>query len=225
MTRWGRQGSRTCYQDTLWRREKDLKSTRIKTRDPIRCSWARNELAILYHDAEWGVPVHDDRRLFEFLILEGAQAGLSWDTILKKRESYRAAFDNFDPQLVARYDRRKIGSLLKDPGIVRNRLKIESTVRNAQAFVKVQDEAGSFDQYVWQFVDGKPRANAWKAGRQVPACTAQSDALSKDLRRRGFNFVGSTICYAFMQAVGMVNDHILDCFRYRVIMNSSGRPS
>jgi len=225
MTRWGRQGSRTCYQDTLWRREKDLKSTRIKTRDPIRCSWARNELAILYHDAEWGVPVYDDRRLFEFLILEGAQAGLSWDTILKKRESYRAAFDNFDPQLVARYDRRKIGSLLKDPGIVRNRLKIESTVRNAQAFVKVQDEAGSFDQYVWQFVDGKPRANAWKAGRQVPACTAQSDALSKDLRRRGFNFVGSTICYAFMQAVGMVNDHILDCFRYRVIMKSSGRPS
>ena len=203
----------------------DAKAGRTGAAVPVRCSWARNELAILYHDAEWGVPVHDDRRLFEFLILEGAQAGLSWDTILRKRESYRAAFDNFDPQIVARYDRRKIGTLLKNPGIVRNRLKIESTVRNAQAFLKVQDDAGSFDQYVWQFVDVKPRVNAWKAGQQVPARTAQSDALSKDLRRRGFNFVGSTICYAFMQAVGMVNDHMVDCFRHRAIMQKAGGPS
>jgi DNA-3-methyladenine glycosylase I len=203
----------------------DAKAGRRAAVVPVRCSWARNDPAILYHDAEWGVPVHEDRRLFEFLILEGAQAGLSWETILKKRENYRAAFDNFDPQIIARYDRRKIGSLLKDLGIVRNRLKIESTVRNAQAFLKVQDETGSFDQYVWQFVDGKPRVNAWKAARQVPARTAQSDALSKDLRRRGFNFVGSTICYAFMQAVGMVNDHMVDCFRYRAIIKQAGRPS
>ena len=203
----------------------DGKARRNDAAVPKRCSWAQNELAIRYHDQEWGVPVHDDRRLFEFLILEGAQAGLSWDTILKKRDNYRVAFDNFDPEIVARYDRRKIGSLLKDPGIVRNRLKIESTVRNAQAFLKVQDEAGSFDQYLWQFVDGKPRVNAWKAGRNLPARTAQSDALSKDLRQRGFNFVGSTICYAFMQALGMVNDHIVDCFRYRVIIKASGRRS
>jgi DNA-3-methyladenine glycosylase I len=203
----------------------DGKARRTDAAAPKRCSWAQNELAIRYHDQEWGLPIHDDRRLFEFLILEGAQAGLSWDTILKKRDNYRAAFDNFDPQVVARYDRHKIGSLLKDPGIVRNRLKIESTVRNAHAFLKVQDEVGSFDQYVWQFVDGKPRVNARKAGRKVPARTAQSDALSKDLRQRGFNFVGSTICYAFMQAVGMVNDHVVDCFRYRVIIKASGRPS
>ena len=203
----------------------DAKARRTVAAVPTRCSWARNELAIRYHDQEWGVPVHDDRRLFEFLTLEGAQAGLSWDTILRKRDNYRTAFDNFDPQIVARYDRRKIGSLLKDSGIVRNRLKVESAVRNAQAFMKVQDDAGSFDRYVWQFVDGKPRVNAWKAGRQVPARTAQSDALSKDLRQRAFNFVGSTICYAFMQAVGIVNDHMVDCFRYRAIMNASGWPS
>ena len=194
------------------------KVTSTKAREPVRCSWARNELAILYHDREWGVPVHDDRRLFEFLILEGAQAGLSWDTILKKRENYRAAFDGFDPKIVANYDRRKVGGLLRDPEIVRNRLKIESAVQNARALLNVQDEFGSFDRYVWQFVGGRPRINARKAPRQVPARTAQSDAMSKDLRKRGFNFVGSTICYAFMQAVGMVNDHLVDCFRYRAIM-------
>lgn len=206
-------------------RGKNLKSTGSKTREPIRCAWARNELSILYHDTEWGVPVHEDRRLFEFLILEGAQAGLSWDTILNKRENYRVAFDHFDPEIVSRYDRRRIARLLKNPGIVRNRLKIESTVRNAQAFLKVQQESGSFDRYVWQFVDGRPRVNSWKTMRQVPARTAQSDAMSKDLQRRGFKFVGSTICYAFMQAVGMVNDHLVECFRYRAIMKHAGRPS
>lgn len=185
-----------------------------KADEQSRCGWARNELAIQYHDEEWGVPIHDDRRLFEFLILEGAQAGLSWDTILKKRDNYRSAFDGFDPQVIARYDRRKIARLLKDPGIVRNRLKIASTIQNARAFLKVREEMGSFDRYVWQFVDGRPRTNAWKSLRQVPPQTEQSDAMSKDLRKRGFNFVGSTICYAFMQAVGMVNDHLVDCFRY-----------
>jgi DNA-3-methyladenine glycosylase I len=199
----------------------DLKATGTKTL--IRCSWARNELAILYHDAEWGVPVHEDRQLFEFLVLEGAQAGLSWDTILKKRENYRAAFDTFDPEIVAQYGRRKVNQLLKDTGIVRNRLKVESAVKNARALLKVREEVGSFDRYLWQFVDGRPRINAWKALRQVPARTAQSDALSKNLRKRGFNFVGSTICYAFMQAVGMVNDHLADCFRYRAIIRESRR--
>jgi DNA-3-methyladenine glycosylase I len=186
--------------------------------EPVRCSWARNELAIRYHDEEWGVPVHDDRRLFEFLILEGAQAGLSWDTILRKRENYRAAFDGFDPERIARYQKAKITQLLADPGIVRNRLKIASTVQNARAFLKVQEQAGSFNRYIWQFVDGRPRINAWKSFRRVPPRTAQSDAMSKDLQKRGFNFVGSTICYAFMQAVGMVNDHMVDCFRYRIMM-------
>jgi DNA-3-methyladenine glycosylase I len=190
---------------------------------PVRCTWARNELAVLYHDKEWGVPVHDDHRHFEFLLLEGAQAGLSWDTILKKRENYRAAFDEFDPAKIARYPQRKIVRLLADPGIIRNRLKINSTVQNARAFLKVQEEAGSFDRYIWQFVDGSPRVNAWKSSRQVPARTPQSDAMSKDLKERGFNFVGSTICYAFMQAVGMVNDHVVDCFRYRTMMKSRGR--
>jgi DNA-3-methyladenine glycosylase I len=183
--------------------------------DRPRCPWARNELAILYHDQEWGVPVHDDHRLFEFLVLEGAQAGLSWDTILRKRENYRKAFARFDPKLVARFDQRKIRQLLEDPGIVRNRLKIVSVVQNAQALLKVADEFGSFDRYLWQFVGGKPRLNAWKASRQVPARTPQSDTMSKDLRSRGFKFVGSTICYAFMQAVGLVNDHLISCFRYR----------
>ena len=173
------------------------------------------ELSIRYHDEEWGVPVHDDRTLFEFLILEGAQAGLSWNTILNKRENYRKAFDKFDPASVARYDRRKIQQLLQNPGIVRNRLKIASTVENAKAFLRVQEEFGSFDRYIWQFVGGKPRINKWKSLRQIPARTKESDAMSKDLKRRGFNFVGSTICYAFMQAVGMVNDHNVDCFRYR----------
>jgi DNA-3-methyladenine glycosylase I len=188
----------------------------------VRCGWARNELAVRYHDEEWGVPVHDDRRLFEFLVLEGAQAGLSWDTILKKRENYRAAFDKFDPAKIARYPQRKITLLLADPGIIRNRLKIASTVQNARAFLKVQEAIGSFDDYIWQFVDGSPRVNSWKSLRQVPAQTPQSDAMSKDLKKRGFNFVGSTICYAFMQAVGMVNDHVVDCFRYRTMMKTRG---
>jgi DNA-3-methyladenine glycosylase I len=188
----------------------------------VRCGWARNELAVRYHDEEWGVPVHDDRRLFEFLVLEGAQAGLSWDTILKKRENYRAAFDKFDPAKIARYPQRRITLLLADPGIIRNRLKIASTVQNARAFLKVQEAIGSFDDYIWQFVDGSPRVNSWKSLRQVPAQTPQSDAMSKDLKKRGFNFVGSTICYAFMQAVGMVNDHVVDCFRYRTMMKTRG---
>jgi len=182
----------------------------------IRCAWAAgNELAIRYHDEEWGVPVHDDRTLFEFLILEGAQAGLSWNTILNKRENYRKAFERFDPERIARYDRRKIQQLLRDPGIVRNKLKIASAVENAKAFLRVQEEFGSFDRYIWQFVGGKPRVNAPRSLKQVPASTAESDAMSKDLKRRGFRFVGSSICYAFMQAVGMVNDHVLECFRYK----------
>jgi len=183
----------------------------------VRCSWASGELSIRYHDEEWGVPVHDDRTLFEFLILEGAQAGLSWSTILNKRENYRKAFDNFDPQRVARYDRRKIQQLLRNPGIVRNKLKIASAIENAKAFLRVQEEFGSFDHYIWQFVDGKPRVNKRQSLRQIPARTKESDAMSKDLKRRGFNFVGSTICYAFMQAVGMVNDHSVDCFRYKAL--------
>ena len=179
-----------------------------------RCPWASNELAIRYHDREWGTPVHDDRVLFEFLILEGAQAGLSWDTILRKRDNYRAAFDGFDPHKVAGYDRRKIAQLLRDPGIVRNRLKIESAVSNARAFVEAQREFGSFDAYAWRFVGGQPKVNRRRAMRLVPASTAESDAMSKDLVKRGFRFVGTTICYAFMQAVGMVNDHLTTCFRY-----------
>jgi DNA-3-methyladenine glycosylase I len=180
----------------------------------VRCEWARGELMIRYHDKEWGVPVHEDGKLFEFLILEGAQAGLSWETILNKRENYRAAFSGFEAQRVARYDARKVAQLLKNPGIVRNRLKIASAVRNAQALLRVQKEFGSFDRYVWQFVNGQPRVNSWKSHKRVPARTAESDAMSKDLKNRGFNFVGSTICYAFMQAVGMVNDHRVQCFRY-----------
>jgi DNA-3-methyladenine glycosylase I len=179
----------------------------------IRCSWAKGENYIRYHDEEWGVPVHDDRTLFEFLILEGAQAGLSWSTILNKRDNYRRAFHNFDPARVARYDSRKVNTLLSDPGIVRNRLKITSGIQNAKAFLRVQQEFGSFDRYIWQFVDGKTKVNPWKV-RKVPATSAESDAMSKDLKRRGFNFVGSTICYALMQAVGLVNDHAPDCFRY-----------
>ena len=177
-----------------------------------RCAWANNELSIRYHDEEWGVPVHDDRTLFEFLILEGAQAGLSWNTILNKRDNYRRAFDGFDPKRVASYDRRKVKQLLTDPGIVRNKLKIAAAIENAKAFLRVQEEFGTFDRYIWQFIGGKPRVNKWRSLRQVPARTAESDAMSKDLQRRGFKFVGSTICYAFMQAVGMVNDHSADCF-------------
>jgi DNA-3-methyladenine glycosylase I len=184
---------------------------------PVRCAWASNELSIRYHDKEWGVPAHDDRTLFEFLILEGAQAGLSWDTILNKRENYRKAFDGFDPARVARYDRRKIERLLRDPGIVRNKLKVASAVGNAKAFLQVQKEFGSFDAWIWQFVGGKPRVNSPKSMKQVPASTPESDAISKALKQRGFNFVGSTICYAFMQAVGMVNDHVVGCFRYTAL--------
>jgi len=185
-----------------------------------RCRWATTDLSIPYHDTEWGVPLHDDQRLFEFLILEGAQAGLSWETILKKRDTYRAAFDDFDPARVARYTTRKVERLLADPGIIRNRLKVESAVSNAKAFLEVQKEHGSFDAYVWRFVDGKPRVNTWNALGQVPASTSQSDAMSKDLKKRGFRFVGSTICYAFMQATGMVNDHATSCFRYRQVAKS-----
>ncbi len=179
----------------------------------VRCSWAKGENYVRYHDEEWGVPVHDDRTLFEFLILEGAQAGLSWSTILNKRDNYRRAFHNFDPARVAQYDGRKVNTLLSDAGIVRNRLKISSALQNAKAFLQVQREFGSFDRYIWRFVDGKTKVNPWKS-RRVPATSAESDAMSKDLKRRGFNFVGSTICYAFMQAVGLVNDHAPGCFRY-----------
>jgi len=182
--------------------------------DLIRCAWPSNPLAIRYHDEEWGVPQHDDRVLFEFLILEGAQAGLSWDTILNKRENYRRAFDGFDPERVARYDRKKIARLLRDPGIVRNRLKVAAAVKNAKAFLHTQEQFGSFDAYIWQFVGGKPKVNKWRSLKLLPARTPESDAMSKDLRKCGFSFVGSTICYAFMQAVGMVNDHALTCFRY-----------
>jgi DNA-3-methyladenine glycosylase I len=189
-----------------------------KSAGVVRCSWANGEPNLRYHDEEWGVPVHDDRTLFEFLILEGAQAGLSWTTILNKRESYRKAFAGFDPKRVARFDRRKIQALLRDPGIVRNELKIVSAIQNAKAFLRVQKEFGSFDAYIWQFVGGAPLVNAFTGMKQVPAKTAESDAMSKDLKRRGFNFVGSTICYALMQAVGMVNDHLVQCFRYRQIM-------
>ena len=182
-----------------------------------RCGWARTELSIPYHDTEWGKPLHDDRGLFEFLILEGAQAGLSWETILKKRDAYRKAFDDFDAERVARYTPKKVERLLADPGIVRNRLKVESAVSNARAFLDVRDELGSFDTYVWQFVGGQPKVNRWRAMREVPPSTPESDAMSKDLKRRGFRFVGTTICYAFMQATGMVNDHTVDCFRYREV--------
>jgi DNA-3-methyladenine glycosylase I len=182
-----------------------------------RCHWAVNDLMIRYHDEEWGAPLHDDQRLFEFLILEGAQAGLSWDTILKKRENYRAAFDNFDPLVVSGYGKKRVRELLANPGIIRNRLKVGSAIRNALAFLSVQKEFGSFDSYIWQFVRGRPLQNAWHSSQLVPAFTPESDAMSKDLKRRGFNFVGSTICYAFMQAVGMVNDHAVECFRYREV--------
>jgi DNA-3-methyladenine glycosylase I len=184
---------------------------------PARCGWARNELSIRYHDEEWGVPVHDDRRWFEFLTLEGAQAGLSWDTILRKRENYRNAFDGFDPARVAKFGERKITNLLADAGIVRNRLKINSAIGNAKAFLAVQKEFGSFDEYIWRLVGGRPRINAWRALGQVPARTKESDAMSKDLIGRRFKFVGSTICYATMQATGMVNDHLVDCIRYKAV--------
>lgn len=186
----------------------------IAAEDPSRCAWARTPLSVAYHDREWGVPVHDDVVFFEFITLEGAQAGLSWETILKKREAYRDAFAGFDPAKVARFTPARIGRLLTNPGIVRNRLKVESTVRNAKAFLAVQKEFGSFDAYVWRFVNGAPLVNRPRTLKDLPARTEQSDALSKDLLRRDFKFVGSTICYAFMQATGLVNDHTRDCFRY-----------
>ena len=181
-----------------------------------RCAWPTTELDIAYHDTEWGVPVHDDRVLFEFLILEGAQAGLSWSTILNKRENYRRAFARFDPVRVTKFGRADVARLMKDAGIVRNRLKIESTISNARVFLAVQKEFGSFDAYVWRFVGGRPKRNRVQSLRQIPPRTSESDALSTDLKKRGFRFVGSTICYAFMQAVGMVNDHLTTCFRYRI---------
>lgn len=183
-----------------------------------RCPWSvSNPQQIAYHDSEWGVPLHDDRLLFELLILEGAQAGLSWDTILKKRDNYRAAFDNFNAEKIARYNAKKIAALMNNQGIVRNRLKIEATVINAQKFLAVQAQCGSFDAYIWQLIGGKPLQNTWRRSAQVPAATAQSDAMSKALKQRGFKFVGSTICYAYMQATGMVNDHLLSCFRHKAV--------
>ncbi len=180
----------------------------------IRCPWATSEAMIPYHDREWGTPVHDDRLLFEFLVLEGMQAGLSWQTVLKKRENYRLAFDNFDPQAVAGYGPEKVAELLANPGIIRNRSKIGAAIGNARAFLAVQAEFGSFDSYLWKLVDGRPRQNAWQMVQEIPARTPESDALSRDLKRLGFSFVGSTICYALMQSVGLVNDHVVDCFRY-----------
>jgi DNA-3-methyladenine glycosylase I len=188
-------------------------------KEKIRCSWPTDELYIRYHDEEWGVPVHDDRVLFEYLILEGAQAGLSWHTVLKKRENYRAAFDNFDAEKIARYSDKKVAALLNNAGIIRNRLKIHATIQNARAVLKIRDEFGSFDAYLWRFVDGKPIINHRKSMKEVPPRTEISDAMSKDLLKRGFKFVGSTICYANMQAVGMVNDHLVTCFRHQELAN------
>ncbi|WP_415713618.1 DNA-3-methyladenine glycosylase I [Maridesulfovibrio sp.] len=183
-----------------------------------RCPWAKHDLEIAYHDTEWGIPIHDDRLHFEFIILEGAQAGLSWLTVLKKRENYRAAFADFDPEIVARFDENKIELLRQEEGIIRNKLKINSAVRNARAFLDVQKEFGSFDAYIWQFTDGKAIQNRWKSLEEVPAKTAEAEAMSKDLKKRGFNFVGPTICYAYMQATGMVNDHLVSCFRHRELL-------
>jgi len=188
-----------------------------------RCPWAKSEIYRRYHDEEWGVPLHDDRKLFELLILEGAQAGLSWETILNKRENYRKAFDSFDARRIAAYGDAKIMALLENPGIVRNRLKVKAAVKNAQEFLRVQDEFGSFDSYIWSFVNGLPLQNGWASIQQVPAKTPESDAMSKDLSKRGFKFVGSTICYAFMQATGMVNDHLTSCFRWPELQPSRKR--
>ncbi len=191
--------------------------------DLPRCQWPgkieTNPLMIAYHDREWGVPVHDDRRHFEFLLLDAFQAGLSWSTVLNKRENFRRAFDNFDPERIARYTRRKVASLLGNPGIIRNRQKVESTIGNARAFLEIQQHEGSFDAFIWQFVDGRPRHNRWRTLKQLPARTAQSDAMSKVLRAVGFRFAGTTICYAYMQAAGLVNDHVTGCFRYEQIRN------
>ena len=189
-------------------------NTRSEQAQPTRCAWATTPLGIAYHDAEWGVPLHDDRGLFEFLILEGAQAGLSWELILQRRDAYREAFDGFDPAIVAAYGDDKIAELLANPGIVRNRQKVAAAVGNARVFLGVQEEFGSFDAYVWAFVDGRPLTNAWRSMEEVPATTPLSERVSKEVRRRGFRFVGPTICYSYMQAVGMINDHTTDCFRY-----------
>jgi DNA-3-methyladenine glycosylase I len=187
-----------------------------------RCHWATTDFSIPYHDGEWGVPLHDDRRLFEYIILDGAQAGLSWETILRKREGYRRAFAEFDPVKVARFNDKKIERLMADASIVRNRLKITSSVSNASAFLKVQEEFGTFDAYIWRFVDGRPMVNTWTTMKQIPAQSPLSQAMSKELIGRGFRFVGPTICYAFMQAAGMVNDHLVDCFRHRQVSKTSG---
>jgi len=185
-----------------------------------RCDWAnRSELELSYHDQEWGVEIHDDRTLFEFLVLEGAQAGLSWSTILRKREGYRRAFDNFDARKISRYSEKTVSRLLSNPEIIRNRLKINAAIANAREFLLVQKEFGSFDRYIWQFVNGKPIRNSWRTMADIPSSTPESDAMSKDLKRRGFKFIGPTICYAFMQAVGMANDHVVDCFRYKELEN------
>ena len=207
----GKSSFSRCHRKTLHPVTPPVKMTHMTT----RCAWPTTDLSLAYHDNEWGVPVHDDRKLFEFLILEGAQAGLSWEIILRKRENYRAAFDQFDPAKIAKYNDKKVSQLLENAGIIRNRLKIAAAIQNARAFLAVQKEFGSFDAYIWQFVGGKPRKR--KRGQGIVATTAESDAMSKDLLRRGFKFVGSTICYAFMQAVGMVNDHNSTCFRYREI--------
>jgi len=189
----------------------------------FRCPWAKTELYVQYHDTEWGLPVHDDRLLFEFLILEGAQAGLSWETILKKRANYRKAFDKFEPAIVAKYGLKKRKSLLSNEGIVRNRLKIEAAIQNAKAFLAVQEEFSTFDKYIWGFVGHEPKQNAWKSVKEVPATTPESEAMSKDLKRRGFKFVGGAICYAFMQAVGMVNDHLVECYRHAELLQAGER--
>jgi len=189
-----------------------------------RCAWAGNDpLYITYHDTEWGVPLHDDRKLFEFLVLDGQQAGLSWLTILRKRDNFRTAFDNFDPEKIVRYDQRKLSELMNNQGIIRNKLKIESVIRNASAFLKTREEYGGFDRYIWGFVDGATIVNSWKAMSEIPATSIESQNMSKDLKKRGFTFVGPTICYAFMQAAGMVNDHVVDCFRYHEV--SENRPA
>ncbi|VBB05898.1 methyladenine glycosylase [Lucifera butyrica] len=194
---------------------------------PVRCAWAGDdELYIRYHDREWGIPVYDDNRLFEMLILEGMQAGLSWITVLRKRDHFRKVFDGFDALKISQYDEKKIEELVNDPGIIRNRLKIRAAIQNAGCFLEIQQTHGSFSRFIWQFVDGEPRQNAWRSLPEVPAKTAESDRMSRELKKRGFKFVGSTICYAFMQAVGMVNDHVVDCFRYEEIksgLNQSGR--
>jgi DNA-3-methyladenine glycosylase I len=194
---------------------------------PKRCDWVAMDdpLIVRYHDCEWGVPAHDDRKHFEFLVLEGAQAGLSWSAVLKKREGYRRAFSDFDPAKVARYTEKRIHELTLDPGIIRNRMKIQSSVRNAKAFLAIQEEFGTFDAYCWRFVDGRPKLNRWTDMREIPATSPESDAFSKDLKIRGFTFAGSTIIYAHMQAAGMVNDHIVDCFRYREIHRAESRKS